>query len=107
MERTPPITTAALELKAMLLIYDRLIACLSDSSDEGLDILTDNLKSLTLHCREMVASGIEDHAGQQMLSAMRSELRQIPQTLRSLLPGIGPRLGESLESKLGIQFSRF
>jgi len=107
MERVAPVTTAALELKAMLFIYDRLIAALNEGCDEGLDILIDRLSRTATRCREAVAGELEEQAGQRMVGEMRSELREFPQTLRSLLPGIGPRLGESLESRLGIQFSRF
>lgn len=102
-----PVRSAALELKAMLLIYERLIALLEDTYDEGLDILTDSLTAITKRCREVLAQGDVESAGQQMILQMREGLREFPQTLRALLPGIGPRLGESLQHKLGIQFSRF
>ena len=106
-EKVPPVTTTALELKAMLIVYDRLISFLSESCDEGVDILTDSLSRSAARCREIVAGVMEENVGQEMMRQMRDELREIPMTLRSLLPGIGPRLCESLESKLGVQFSRF
>lgn len=104
---TSPVTSAALELKSMLNIYERLIALLEETYDEGLDILTDSLTAITKRCREVLAQGDVETAGRQMVLQMREGLREFPQTLRALLPGIGPRLGESLQHKLGIQFSRF
>jgi hypothetical protein len=100
-------TSAALELKTMLGVYERLIELLRETYDEGLDILTDSLVLSTVHCREALKNGIDEQTGQQMVKKMREELRQIPQTLRALLPGIGPRLGESIQCKLGIQFAKF
>lgn len=102
-----PTTSAVLELNAMLVIYDRLIGLLRETYDEGLEGLTDSLVVAAVRCREALASGMEEAAGRKMVDEMRSGLRQIPPTLRALLPGIGPRLGESFESQLGIQFSKF
>lgn len=107
---TMPATTVTLELKSLLGIYEQLIGLLNEGCDEGLEILTESLAALTVRCRavlsgEMVAGA--EQARQQMLVQMREGLREFPQTLRSLLPGIGPRLGESLQHRLGIQFSRF
>ena len=105
--RGTPVTTTALELNTMLIIYDRLIMHLRENCDDGLELLTDNLIALVVRCRTALANGMEEQAGLQMMREMREELRLLPGTLRSLLPGIGPRLCESMEYKLGIQFSRF
>ena len=105
--RATLVVTAVLELKTLLVIYDRLIALLSEMHGEGLDTFTDSLIALVVRCREALASGIDEASGREMAKEMREELRQVPRALRSLLPGVGPRLGESMERKLGIQFSRF
>lgn len=99
--------TAARELQELLTIYDHLIALLRETYGEGLDELADSIVASVVRCRQALASGIDEQAGQKMLKEMREGLRQIPGTLRSLLPGLGPRLGESMERKLGIQFSRY
>ena len=91
----------------MLIVYDRLISSLSESGDESVELLTDSLSRSASRCRKIGAGVMEENVRQAMMRQMREELREIPTTLRSLLPGIGPRLCESLESKLGIQFSRF
>lgn len=106
-QRTAPATSAASELNAMLVVYERLIRLLRETYDEGLDGLADSLVLAVVRCKESLAGGMPEEAAQKMLAEMRAGLRQMPQTLRALLPGIGPRLGESLEYKLGIQFSRF
>ena len=98
--------SAAAELMAVLAIYDPLIALLRETWDEGLDGLTDSLVIAVVRCREALASKADEQAIDAMVNAMRADLREIPRTLRSLMPGIGPRLGESIERKLGIQFSR-
>lgn len=98
---------AAIELGALLAVYDQLIELLRETYDEGLDILTDSLVLSVVHCREALKTGIDEQAGQRLLKKMKKELREIPQTLRALLPGIGPRLGESIQSRLGIQFAKF
>lgn len=102
-----PVATVASELRELLQVYDRLIALLRETYDEGLDILTDSLVVLVVRCRDALASGIDEKTGLALANEMKTELRQIPRTLRSLLPGIGPRLGESIEYKLGIQFSSY
>lgn len=91
----------------MLIVYERLIALLEEAYDEGVDILTDSLNAVTLRCREVLAQEDVEISGRPMVLQMREGLREFPQTLRALLPGIGPRLGESLQHKLGIQFARF
>jgi hypothetical protein len=80
---------------------------LRETYDEGLDVLTDSLVVLVVRCRDALASGIDEEAGVALLKEMKAELRQMPRTLRSILPGIGPRLGESIEHKLGIQFASY
>lgn len=102
-----PTETAAMELGELLIIYDQLIALLRQTYDEGLDSFTDSLVGLVVRCREELANGVDEVAGQALLKEMKGELRQFPRTLRSLLPGIGPRLGESIERKLGVQFARY
>ncbi|MDQ9171968.1 hypothetical protein Q8A64_16255 [Oxalobacteraceae bacterium R-40] len=99
--------TAASELKKLLGIFDQLIVLLRETYDEGIDVLTDELVVAVVRCREALAGGVDEDSAQAMLKEMREELRQLPRNLRSLLPGIGPRLGESLEQKLGIQFSAY
>jgi hypothetical protein len=99
--------TAAAEVDALLAIYDQLIALLRETDDDGLDALTDSLVVSVVRCREALAKGIDEKTGREMVKEMREGLRQIPQTLRSLLPGLGPRLGESMEQKLGIRFSGY
>ncbi len=106
-KRAAPAATAISELRDMLIVYDRLIALLRETSDEGLDTLADNLVVSVVHCRETLANGMDDKTGLQMVKEMSDGLRQIPGVLRSLLPGLGPRLGESMERKLGIQFSKY
>lgn len=97
----------ASELGELLGIYERLIALLRETDDEGLDTLTDGMVMAVVRCREILAAGLEEMPAQEMVKEMRGELHQMPRTLRSLLPGIGPRLGESIEHKLGIQFSAY
>lgn len=102
-----PVQNAVQELHALLVVYDRLIELLRDTYDEGLDILTDSLVLSAVHCRETLKGGLDEQTGQHLMKKMKKELREIPQTLRAILPGIGPRLGESIQSKLGIQFAQF
>lgn len=95
------------ELHQLLGVYDRLIALLRETDNDGLDMITDSMLLSVVRSREML-SGPHDEGG---LSAMQKELRlhlhEFPRTLRSLLPGLGPRLSESLEHKLGIQFLQY
>ncbi len=105
-ERAVQQSTAVENLRVILPIYDHLIVLLRETYDEGIDAYTDELVVSVVRCREELARGMNDQIAQAMLQEMREELRRFPRTLRSLLPGIGPRLGESIEWKLGIQFSR-
>lgn len=105
--KAKPKDTAASELTALIPVFDHLIVLLRETDDEGIDSFTDELVMAVVHCREALANGVDDTQAQSMLKEMRDELRAFPRTLRSLLPGIGPRLGESLEYKLGIQFSKY
>ncbi|MGV3742886.1 MAG: hypothetical protein ACO1NO_11315 [Burkholderiaceae bacterium] len=102
-----PKNTAASELKELIPVFDHLIVLLRETDDDCIDSFTDELVMAVVRCREALANGVEDTQAQVMLKEMRDELRAFPRTLRSLLPGIGPRLGESLEYKLGIQFSKY
>ncbi|MDE2598764.1 MAG: hypothetical protein KGL40_03970 [Rhodocyclaceae bacterium] len=95
---------AAHELLALLQVYDRLIALLRETDNDGLDMLTDGLVLSAVRCRAVLAQGGNDAGMQQMTSELRAGLREMPGTLRALLPGLGPRLVESLQHKLGIQF---
>jgi len=95
------------ELRELLVVYDQLIGLLRETDNDSLDILTDSLVMLVVRCREALKTGMEDRTALELVKEMRAELRQTPKTLRSLLPGIGPRLGESLEYKLGIQFLKY
>lgn len=101
------VATLSFELRELLDVYDRLIGLLRETDNDSLDLLTDSLVILVVRCREALKAGLDDGTALELLREMQSELRQTPKTLRSLLPGIGPRLGESLEYKLGIQFSKF
>lgn len=103
----PSSSTTVADLQELLIIYDHLIALLREMDDEGLDALTDNIVVCVVDCREMLSSELDDNVGQKMLKEMREGLRQFPRNLRSILPGLGPRLGESIQHKLGIQFSGF
>lgn len=112
--RTPPhasrakqVTTLSLELHELLDVYDRLIGLLRETDNDSLDILTDSLVMLVVRCREAIANGMADKTALEMVREMRMDLRETPKTLRSLLPGTGPRLEESLQYKLGIEFSKY
>lgn len=100
-------TAAASELKALLDVYDRLIALLRETDNDGLDMLTDGFVRSVVRCREALAVGVDAETGPLLVKEMRVGLREFPLTLRSLLPGLGPRLSESLEHKLKIQFSKY
>jgi hypothetical protein len=101
------VATLISELRELLAVYDQLIGLLRETDNEGVDILTDSLVMLVVRCREALEKGMDDKTALEMLNEMRTELRQTPKNLRSLLPGIGPRLGESLQYKLGIEFSAY
>lgn len=103
----PPEQTTVGQLQALLLIYDRLIALLRETDDEGLDALADSLVTLVVGCRTALSGGLDETAARIWLKEMRAGLHEIPRTLRALLPGLGPRLGESMERKLGIQFALY
>lgn len=92
------------ELGELLRVYDQLIALLRETDNDSLDILTDSIVLSVVRCREMLACGCDDGSIQRMVRELRAGLHETPRTLRSLLPGLGPRLGESLEHRLGIQF---
>lgn len=106
-KRTPAAKTAVAELTELLITYDHLIALLRETSDEGLDNLADSVVRSVVRCREALANGIDEAACQKLVTEMRAGLHEFPRILRSLLPGLGPRLGESMERKLGIQFSKY
>jgi hypothetical protein len=106
-DKRRPSATAVSELNELLQVYDRLIALLRETDNDGLDVLTDSLVIAVVRCREALAEPLSDKAGLQLVKAMTDDLRELPRTLRSLMPGIGPRLCESMERKLGIQFARF
>lgn len=95
------------ELGELLRVYDQLIALLRETDNDSLDILTDSIVLSVVRCREMLACGCDDETTQRMVRELRAGLHETPRTLRSLLPGLGPRLGESLEHRLGIQFARY
>jgi len=95
------------ELRELLAVYDQLIGLLRETDNESLDILTDSLVMMVVRCRDALKTGMDDGTALELVKEMRTELRQTPKTLRSLLPGIGPRLGESLQYKLGIEFSNY
>ena len=95
------------ELGELLRVYDQLIALLRETDNDSLDILTDSIVLSVVRCREMLACGCDDETIQRMVRELRAGLHETPRTLRSLLPGLGPRLGESLEHRLGIQFARY
>lgn len=92
------------ELQALLHVYDQLIALLRETDNDSLDTLTDSIVLSVVRCRASLAGGCDQEAVQRMVKELRAGLHETPRTLRSLLPGLGPRLGESLEHKLGIQF---
>lgn len=96
-----------MQLQELLITYDQLISLLRETDDEGLDALTDSIVESVVRCRRALAAGLDETAGQKMLKDMRAGLREIPRTLRALLPGLGPRLGESIEHKLGIRFGSY
>lgn len=103
----PPEQTTTGQLQALLLIYDRLIALLRETDDDGLDALADSLVAMVVRCRAALGDGMDEAAARICLKEMRAGLHEIPRTLRALLPGLGPRLGESMERKLGIQFALY
>lgn len=95
------------ELRELLHVYDQLIALLRETDNDSLDILTDSILLSVVRCRETLAGGCDDETILRMVRELRAGLHETPRTLRSLLPGLGPRLGESLEHRLGIQFARY
>jgi hypothetical protein len=95
---------ANVELKELLHVYDQLIALLRETDNDSLDILTDSIVLSVVRCRETLAVGCDDETVMRMIKELRAGLHETPRTLRSLLPGLGPRLGESLQHKLGISF---
>ena len=95
---------ANVELKELLHVYDQLIALLRETDNDSLDILTDSIVLSVVRCRETLAGGCDDETVLRMIKELRAGLHETPRTLRSLLPGLGPRLGESLQHKLGISF---
>jgi hypothetical protein len=106
-KQAPQVETIVPELKELLAVYDQLIALLRETDDDSLDSLADSFVAYVVRCREVLASGVEEQTGQALLKDMRSGLREFPSILRTLLPGLGPRLGESMQHKLGVQFSSY
>lgn len=104
---TKPTDAVIAELHALLDVYDRLISLLRDTDGDGLDLLADALVRTAVHCRESLSKGLDDGAGEILIKEMRTGLREIPQTLRAMFPGLGPRLGESFQHKLGVQFTSY
>lgn len=104
--RKPPEASPAAELRELLAVYDPLIALLRDTEGDGLDLFADSLVKQTVRCREALAAH-DDDVCRQLVQELRATLHETPRVLRSLLPGLGPRLGESLEHKLGIQFVKY
>lgn len=102
-----PRESATPELRELLAVYDQLIGLLRETDDDSLHALTDNLVRMVVQCREAMKDGASNDALWTLVKELRKELREMPQTLRSLLPGIGPRLGESIQQKLGIQFLKY
>jgi hypothetical protein len=98
---------ASVGLRELLGVYDRLISLLRETDNDGLDVLTDGMVMSVVHCREALANGCDEATTLRMMRELQAGLRETPRTLRSLLPGLGPRLGESLEHKLGIQFAKY
>lgn len=98
---------AAAELQALLAIYEQMIALLRETDDAGLDILTDAMVVSLVRARGTLQDGCDEASCRDMVKELRAGLRETPRTLRSLLPGLGPRLGESIEHKLGIQFAKY
>jgi hypothetical protein len=95
------------ELRELLHVYDQLIALLRETDNDSLDALTDSIVLSVVRCRESLASGCDEETVLRMVKELRANLHETPRTLRSLLPGLGARLGESLEHKLGIQFAKY
>lgn len=95
------------ELRELLHVYDQLISLLRETDNDSLDTLTDSIVLSVVRCRERLAGGCNEEDVLKMVRELRAGLHETPRTLRSLLPGLGPRLGESLEHKLGIQFARY
>jgi hypothetical protein len=95
------------ELRELLRVYDRLISLLRETDNDGLDGLADGMVMSVMRCREALAADCDDAATLRIKHELQSDLREMPRTLRSLLPGLGPRLGESIEHRLGIQFSSY
>ncbi len=106
-KRPTAVKSPSSQLNDLLIVYDQMIVLLRETYDEGLDSFADSLVVSVVHCREMLDEGIDGDSGTKLVRKMSAGLHEIPQILRSLLPGIGPRLGESLERKLGVQFSKF
>ena len=95
------------ELMELLHVYDQLIALLRETDNDSLDILTDSIVLSVVRCRATLADGCDEDTVLRMIKELRAGLHETPRTLRSLLPGLGARLGESLEHKLGISFPAY
>jgi hypothetical protein len=95
------------ELRELLHVYDQLIALLRETDNDSLDALTDSILLSVVRCRQALVDGCDEETVLRMVRELRAGLHETPRTLRSLLPGLGPRLGESLEHKLGIQFAKY
>lgn len=95
------------ELRELLHVYDQLIALLRETDNDSLDTLTDSIVVSVVRCREALADSCDEALTLRMIRELKAGLHETPRTLRSLLPGLGARLGESLEHKLGIQFSGY
>jgi|GEM_PF-2675190 len=95
------------ELQQVLGVYDRLIALLRETDNDGLDMLTDSMLLSVVRSRELLAGPHDEARLAAMLKELCLNLHEFPRSLRSLLPGLGPRLSESLEHKLGIQFLQY
>jgi hypothetical protein len=106
-KQSTPIEKISPELKQLLAVYEQLIALLRETDDDSLDTLADSFVAYVVRCREALANGADEATGQVLLKDMRAGLREFPSILRTLLPGLGPRLGESIQHKLGVQFSSY
>ncbi|HTH94650.1 MAG TPA: hypothetical protein VL550_05425 [Rhodocyclaceae bacterium] len=97
----------SVELHVLLDVYDRLISLLRNTDGDGLDLLADAMVRTVVHCRESLLKGLDEGEGEMLVKEMRTGLREMPQTLRAMFPGLGPRLGESFQHKLGVQFTSY
>lgn len=97
--------TTIMKIHNMVEVYEQLIKLLKETNDARLTNFIESTVQSLSQLKQMLAVGVDQRIGREMLKGIRQGLRETPELLASITPELSTKLVAEFEIRLGRKLS--